>query len=124
MSLRITASGEASPDEVWKRYVTPDLWPTWAPQLRRVTCPDDTIAPGSTGVAHGLGPVRVPFAVLTVDDAARTWSWRVGRPIGITMAHGVDRGSQGGSSAWVEIPLALAAYAPIARLALRRLVRP
>lgn len=121
--MRVTATGAATPDEVWRRYVTPELWPTWAPQLRRVTCPDATIRPGSTGTAHGAALVRVPFDILTVDDAERTWSWRVGRPIGITMRHGVDDDQQG-TSAWVEIPLALFAYAPLAQLALRRLVRP
>lgn len=123
MSLRITATGGATPDEVWKRYVTPELWPTWSPQLRRVSCSDATIRPGSTGTAHGPAIVRVPFAVLTVDEVARTWSWRVGKPVGITMAHGVDEHARG-ATAWVEIPLALAAYAPIAHLALRRVVRP
>jgi uncharacterized protein YndB with AHSA1/START domain len=123
VTLRITATGGAKPDEVWERYVTPELWPTWSPQLRRVTCPDATIRPGSAGTAHGPAVVRVPFVVLDVDEVARTWSWRVGNPIGITMTHGVEEHARG-VAAWVEIPLALAAYAPIARLALGRLVRP
>lgn len=122
--MRVSATGAASSDDVWRRYVTPALWPTWAPQLRRVTCSDTIIRRGSTGTAHGPAIVRVPFDILSVDDVERTWSWRVGRPFGITMAHGVDDHEQGGATAWVEIPLALFAYAPIAHLALRRLVRP
>lgn len=121
--MRISAFGAATTELVWHRYVTPELWPTWSPQLQRVDCPDEVIVAGSRGVAHGPAFVRVRFAVLAVDDAERTWTWRVGGPIGVTMSHGVDEAPDGGSSAWVEIPIALVAYAPIARLALGRLVR-
>ena len=60
-----------------------------------------------------------------VDDGALRWAWMPGvDPVRVRMRHGVDPGRRG-SSAWVEIaapqPLALA-YAPIARMALRRLV--
>lgn len=122
--MRITATGAATSDEVWRRYVTPELWPTWAPQLGRVTCADAEVRAGSRGTAHGPAFVRVPFEVLAVDEVERTWSWRVGRPIGITMRHGVDDARGGGTTAWVEIPVWLVAYAPIAQLALRQLVRP
>lgn len=122
--MRISVTGAATTEQVWRRYVTPELWPTWSPQIRGVACADKRIGPGSAGVVHGPAFVRVPFVVLAVNEAERTWSWRVGRPIGITMTHGVDEAPHGGSSAWLEIPLALAAYAPIARLALHRLVEP
>ncbi len=122
--MRISAAGAATTEQVWLRYVTPELWPTWAPQLRRVTCADSRIRAGSRGTAYGPALLRVPFQVLVVDDVERRWAWRVGWPIGITMEHGVDEDQQGGASAWVDLPPALLAYAPVARLALRRLVQP
>ncbi|MEO5662074.1 MAG: hypothetical protein ABIR39_02215 [Nocardioides sp.] len=122
--MRISAAGAATREQVWLRYVTPELWPTWAPHLRGVTCADSTVRAGSSGTVHGPAGLRVPFEVLEIDDVQRTWSWRVGRPIGITMKHGVDDAPEAGARAWVELPLALLGYAPLAQLALRRLVRP
>lgn len=121
--MRISATGEATPDVVWHRYVTPELWPTWAPQLRAVRCADTRVRAGSTGSAHGPALLRVPFEVVAVDETARRWSWRVGGPIGITMEHGVDD-VLAGSRAWVDLPVFLLGYAPLAHVALRRLVRP
>lgn len=123
MRRTLTTSGAATTEQVWQRYVTPELWPTWAPHIRRVTCADERVRAGSSGVVHGPAGLRVPFEVLVVDEVERRWSWRVGRPIGITMDHGVDDDPEG-ARAWVGLPLALAAYAPVARLALRRLVQP
>lgn len=122
--MRISAAGAATTEQVWLRYVTPELWPTWAPQLRTATCTDTRVRAGSRGTAHGPRPLRVPFEVLVVDDVERRWSWRVGWPIAITMGHGVDEGERGGASAWVDLPLVLLGYVPLAQLALRRLVRP
>lgn len=122
-TLTVGAAGAATQEQVWERYATPELWPTWAPHLRGVTCADSRVRAGSSGTVHGPVGVRVPFEVLGVDEVARTWSWRVGKPIGVTMTHGVEEHALG-AAARVEIPVALAAYAPIARLALRRLVRP
>ena len=121
--MRISAAGSATADQVWLRYVTPELWSTWAPHLRGVTCADSIVRAGTSGTVHGPVGLRVPFEVLVVDDVERTWSWRVGRPIGITMKHGVHDAPEGGVRAWVELPLALFAYAPVARWALRELVR-
>lgn len=121
--MRISATGSATTDQVWQRYTTPDLWPTWAPQLRRVTCADSVLTAGSRGTAHGPAMLRVPFEVLLLDRDQHRWTWRVGRPISITMEHGVDE-TPDGARAWIDIPLALVGYAPLAQLALRRLVQP
>ncbi|KRE39268.1 hypothetical protein ASG73_02725 [Janibacter sp. Soil728] len=123
--LRLEEAGPASVDEVWRRYTTPELWAGWAPQIRGVEHPLGRIAPDGMGVVLGPLGLRVPFVVEAVDDDAMRWGWTpaVG-PVRVRMRHGVDRLGRG-SRAWVEIdaprPLALP-YAPIARLALRRLV--
>jgi hypothetical protein len=77
---------------------------------------------------HRAGPLFTfaPFRIRYVDDRARTWSWWVGfGPAGVGMDHGVDDTGTG-SRAWVRIHAhrwLAAPYAPIARLALRRLVK-
>jgi len=124
MSLLLAATGPADLDEVWTRYSTPDRWPEWAPQIRSVSC-SGPFNPGTSGTVHGPWPARIPFQIRSVDPSARQWSWRVGvGPLGVVMDHGVEE-SGSGTRAWVRIhapaPL-VAPYAPIARLALRRLV--
>ncbi|NGZ99937.1 SRPBCC family protein [Nocardioides sp. W3-2-3] len=129
--MLVTATGPASVEDAWQRYVLPALWPLWAPQIRTVRLatgtPDDPLVPGVRGTVLGPPPLRVPFRILAADDAGHRWAWRVGLgPLGVTMEHGVDPGPAAvGCTAWVRIrlpgPLA-APYAPLARLALRRLV--
>ena len=123
--LRLSADGSAPVDEVWRRYTTPSQWSAWAPQIRGVDHPPGRVVAGGAGVVRGPLGLRVPFVVEAVDDGALRWAWMPGvDPVRVRMRHGVDPGRRG-SSAWVEIaapqPLALA-YAPIARMALRRLV--
>ena len=125
--LVVEASGTASPGTVWRRYSRASEWPSWAPQIRRVSGAGDPVAPGDRGWVHGPVFLRVPFTILDVDPDDRRWRWRVGvGPAAIEMEHGVDP-TPGGSRAWVRIgvpaPLALP-YAPLARVALGRLVRP
>jgi hypothetical protein len=122
------ASGPLAPDRVWERYAVPDLWSTWSPQISRVDATTSRIAPGTTGIVHGPLGVQVPFEVLDVDEAERRWTWRV-RTALVTLAlvHSVIARPDGGSDTGLEIsgpaPVVLA-YAPVAQLALRRLVRP
>ena len=129
--LRLSATGPASPDEVWARYTRPALWPTWSPHLREVDYPDAVISPGTTGRVTGVGGVVAVFRIDAVDDTLRTWSWSVrSGPLRVSFDHGVDpahprSGSLGGSTGWLVThalwPVALG-YAPLARLALGRLV--
>lgn len=125
--LRIGAVGPLAPDEVWRRYTTPGLWAGWAPQIRGVDHPAGRIGPGGRGAVLGPLALRVPFVVEELDDEAMRWTWTPGvGPVRVRMRHGVDPDRRG-SRAWVEIdalPLLVLPYAPIARLALRRLVAP
>jgi len=84
---------------------------------------------GGTGtVRAGLLPrptLGIPFRVLAVDEAAREWSWqaRFG-PLRLRLEHGVTSHLTG-SSTWLRVhgPLpVILAYAPVARIALGRLV--
>jgi hypothetical protein len=125
----ISAEGEASTDEVWRRYTHPASWPGWAPQIRRVDAgdpADEVIERGTRGTVHGPLLTRVPFRIRSVDHQSRRWSWWVGfGPVGVGMDHGVDETGTG-SRAWVRIHAhryLVRPYVPMAKLALRRLVR-
>lgn len=125
MTILLEATGPASPDEVWDRYATPSRWPEWAPQIRSATL-SDPLQAGDRGVVHGFWPLRIPVRIRSVDEVTKRWSWWAGLgPLGLAMDHGVDADGSG-SRAWARLyaPTALVApYVPIARLALRRLVR-
>ena len=118
--------GPGDADAVWGRYVIPSRWSSWSPQVRGVSCEraDEPVQAGTRGVVHGPAGVRVPFAVTDVDAGGRRWTWRVRvGALDLAMVHGVDP-RPGGCCAWVRVtgPLpVVAAYAPVARLALRRL---
>jgi len=147
-SLRLSATGAAHPDEVWDRYTRPARWSRWSPHLREVDYPDAVIRPGTTGRVTGVGGVVAVFRIDAVDHEARTWSWSVrSGPLRVSFDHGVDAagaeppgtdragadragadsGHVGGSTAWLVThapwPVAVG-YAPLARLALGRLVAP
>jgi len=128
VKLSIAAVGTAEPAVVWDRYVGPARWPEWSPQIRSVDCPDEVIRSGSRGTVHGPCGVGVDFEVLDIDGEKLRWSWRVlVAGIRLTMDHGVDAGDFGtGTRTTLDIsgpaPIVLG-YAPLARLALGRLVR-
>lgn len=126
MRRALRAVGAASPETAWLRYLHLSNWSQWAPQIRGVDAPADRLIPGLTGSVRGPLGVRVPFVVLTVDEAGRNWSWcvRVG-PAQLRLHHGVQphpRGSATSLRVDGPAPLVLA-YAPIAWFALTRLVR-
>lgn len=125
--MRLTATGAAPVDEVWDRYVRPSRWPQWSPQIRSVQTSDERLRAGLTGRVHGPFGVRVGFTVDAVDEAARTWSWRVHvGPIVLRLHHAV-RASEGDTRTDLDVdgplPVVLG-YAPLAQWALQRLVRP
>lgn len=141
MKLTLRARGTASPDEVWDRYLHPSRWPGWSPQIRRVDVAVDRLTPGLRGCVRGPLGLGVPFTVETVDgeSVVRSWSWRVTvGPISLWLEHTViplDAGAASRASTdpetrrtattlLVEGPApVVAAYAPLAQLALVRLVR-
>ena len=135
----MAVAGPADPDTAWERYANPALWPTWSPQIRAVRTASPRLATGMTGAVLGWGGLELPFVVDAVDEAARTWVWRV-RPVralrvplpgavgsmgALRLRHAVGPADGGGALTTLEVtgaaPVVLA-YAPAARWALRRLV--
>jgi hypothetical protein len=127
MRRGIAAAGALHPQAVWDRYTVLSEWPSWSPQIRYVECPQNRLAPGLTGRVHGWFGVTADFEVLSVDEVRRTWSWRArSGPVMLTLHHAVLPVVEG-SQATLEIngpAFAVLLYAPLAQVALRRLVRP
>lgn len=132
MERSVRATGPLPAAEAWERYAVPARWTGWAPQIRGVDCAAARIAPGVTGRVRGPLGVAVTFVVTAVDELRRTWSWTVtfgsGRcgPVRLHLRHGVEP-DPAGCATWLALrgpAPAVAAYLPVARLALGRLVRP
>ena len=87
MRMTVRADGPAAPAAVWDRYVRPQRWSEWSPQIRSVDYPGEIIAAGGTGVVHGPCGVSVRFEIDEVDHDVRRWSWRV-KVAGIAMSLG------------------------------------
>ena len=128
--ISLSVRGAADPATVWERYADTRAWSSWAPQISRVELPGadgHRIAPRLRGRVHVVGGLRVPFEITAVDHEAMTWSWRVRvGPVTMGLVHRVAAHG-GGTRTTLDLdgPLpVVAGYAPLARLALRRLVRP
>jgi hypothetical protein len=134
-TMTVTVSGPCPPDEAWDRYVRPRRWREWSPQIRDVEYDGEHLTAGTAGVVRGPGRLPVHFTILSVDGsdpAHRHWSWSV-RAAGIALrrdhavepqqdADGQARGSRTTLVVHGWTP-AVAAYLPLAWIALRRLVR-
>ncbi|MFE9685212.1 SRPBCC family protein [Streptomyces sp. NPDC006285] len=102
----------------------------WSPQIRAVHTDTAYIAPGARGSVEPVPGPAVAFVIEDVDHERRSWSWRVRLgPVRVRLLHDV-RPRRGGTGTGAETRLvmqgpllALVAHAPLARLALRRLVR-
>ena len=105
---------------MWAAYADTSHWHSWAPQIRRVQ-PRGRIAEGMRGVVDGPFGARARFEVTHVDETAGRWTWRVRvGPACLTIDHEVGDGV---TAVVIDGPAPLVmAYAPVARLALTRLV--
>ncbi|MEO8477917.1 MAG: SRPBCC family protein [Actinomycetota bacterium] len=120
MRTRIQVRGPATAEAMWAAYADTSRWAAWAPQIRRVE-PLGPIAMGVRGEVEGVLGVKVRFEVTRFDETARRWTWRVRVGLAhMTIDHEVDDGV---TAVVIEGPAPLVlAYAPVARLALTRLV--
>jgi Polyketide cyclase / dehydrase and lipid transport len=126
-ALTLHASGTVAPEEAWERYAVPQRWSSWSPQITGVDTGAVRIAAGVTGRVRGPLGLAVPFEIDDVDESGRSWTWRVRvGPASVRLHHWVTGGPDAGSTTGLRIegPLPIAfGYAPLARLALNRLVR-
>lgn len=129
MRLTLRADGAADLDLVWQRYSVPDLWTTWAPQIRRVECSAERLAVGVTGMVFGVIPnIGASFEVVEYDEGLRRWSWDVvAGPVRMHLDHRSEARIGGGTSTALVVDgpaAAVMTYAPVARISLESLVRP
>jgi hypothetical protein len=125
-TLTLRAGGAAEAAEVWERYAVPRRWSTWAPQIQRVETSATRIAAGASGKVIGPLGAHIRFVIDDVDEAARSWSWRVlVGPVTLYLVHAVSiEGPGSATTLRIRGPLPIVAgYAPVAQLALNRLVR-
>jgi hypothetical protein len=125
-SMTLSARGKATPDVVWERYADLDRWATWSPQIQGVSAPERRLRPGLQGHVRGPLDVKVSFTVTEVHE--RSWSWEVALPLGLGLHlfHDVTAFESGAATSLRvtgPAPVVLA-YAPLAQLALHRLVTP
>ena len=116
------------------------LMPDGSPQVTEtwVDTDGDVLTPGLAGTVRGPLGVAVPFRVLDVepDGAVRRWTWRVSvGPVSLLLEHAViplDAAASGtgpdvrrtATTLLIDGPAPLVlGYAPLAQLALVRLVR-
>jgi uncharacterized protein YndB with AHSA1/START domain len=133
-TYRAPAAG-VDPDLLWRLLATPDQWPRWSPHIMRVTeghgVPPGPLRIGQALRIHGPWPVAVP-ARITALVPGRRWDFDVTLPVGVRVraAHEVvddptavvvTMRAAGPAMRLLGGP-ALLVYAPLAELALRRLV--
>jgi Polyketide cyclase / dehydrase and lipid transport len=121
---RIEGRGPAPVAEVWDRYATFARWPEWSPQISRVEASADQLALGVRGTVYAVGVLPLAFTVTSCRPEDRTWSWQVRLgPVVVDLDHAVfPAGSGSRTTLSLNGPvLVVTAYAPLARLALRRL---
>lgn len=129
MRLTLRADGTADLDLVWRRYSTPELWTTWAPQIRRVDCSAEVLAVGVTGTVFGVVPnLGARFEVVEFEPAEHRWAWDVvAGPVRLHLDHRSEARIGGGTSTTLVADgpaAAVLTYAPVARISLESLVRP
>ena len=119
-------------DQAWERYADLDRWSHWAPRISGVTVTEpagaDTrrLRTGLRGRVRAAGVIGLPFEVTAVDEAARTWSWRVSAgPITLHLDHGVeearaDDGPRVRSRTWLRTTGPAVVVLPYAPLRARR----
>ena len=128
MRLSLRAVGSADLDLVWQRYSLPELWTTWAPQIRRVEVSEPTLAVGVTGTVFGVIPnVGASFEVVEFVEHEHRWAWDVvAGPVRMHLDHRSEARIGGGTSTTLIVDGPVAAvltYAPVARISLESLVR-
>jgi len=127
ITMTLHATGSVAPAEAWDRFSVVSRWPGWAPQITGVEAGAERIQQGLTGTVRGPLGVPLHFVVDEVDDASRQWTWSVfAGPVRLQLRHWVSAAPGGGTTTGTRVrgaaPLVLG-YAPLALLALQRLVR-
>ena len=119
--LDVSATIDADAEDVWEVFVDVRQWPDWGPTVTAVKCQRRRVRAGTTGQICALG-MWLPFEITSYSPSdPQRWRWSV-RGISAT-GHRVERLHDSRCRAVFEIPLYAAWYAPVCRVALRRIAR-
>jgi len=119
--LELSSVIDAPADVVWSLFTDTDDWPDWGPTIAAVELDDaetTRIAAGTTGRVRVAG-VWVPFSITTCAD--HRWTWSVAHVP--ATGHRVEPLGPGRCRAVFELSPLAVGYAPVCRVALRRLDR-
>lgn len=107
------------PATAWRILTDTRTWSTWGPTVTEVIASDTTLTATTTGQVRSLVGPWVPFRVTSFEPGHR-WAWHVaGIP---ATGHRVEP-TLGGCRVVFEVPIAVAAYAAVCQVALRRVAR-
>ncbi|MBL7255702.1 SRPBCC family protein [Paractinoplanes lichenicola] len=125
MRRNVEVFGPRDVGDAWDRYVQPARWAEWSPQIRSVDYAEPELRERTGGVVHGPLGVRVPFVILRVSPP-QSWLWAVFvAGASVQLSHRVEPAATGTRATLMingPAPMVLG-YLPLARLALRRLVK-
>lgn len=118
-SLDVAGTFAVPVSAAWQLLTDTRRWPEWGPTIRAVDADPPVICAGSRGRLQTIAGPWVPFEVTTLVEGQR-WDWRVaGVP---ATGHRVEATATGVRVVF-EVPVLVAPYAAVCRLALRRLER-
>ncbi len=111
---------DASAEAVWELLVDTARWLEWGPSILGVQCSGRFIASDSSGQVQTILGCWLPF-VVTEFEAGRYWSWKV---LGIrATGHRVEPIGDAQCHPVFEVPLCLAPYVLVCRMAVKRIAR-
>ena len=124
----LSATGPVDPAEAWERFMLPARWPEWSPQITGVDSDAVRLAAGVSGTVRAPLGIGLPFVVDEVDETARRWTWQVrSGPVHLRLEHWVEAAPDGGTTTGLRVDgpaLLVTSYAPLAKVALEKLVQP
>ena len=125
IEVPVRVTGPAPAAQAWQRYEDIAEWKRWAPQITEVRADGDRLRVGLSGEVVGPLGVTAPFEVLEVDPVLMRWRWTVRfGPMRFCLEHAVSPLPHGCATTLRVRGFAPAvlAYAPLATVALSRLV--
>lgn len=115
--MDVTRRIEAPAAAVWSQLASTRHWPAWGPTVVAVDPADTTVRPGLRGTVTTPVGIRLPFEVTEVEPGRR-WTWRVA---GVAATDHLVEPDGDGCLATFRVPVWAPYYAPVCRVALRRI---
>ena len=115
--MDVTRRIDAPASAVWEQVARTRHWPAWGPTVAGVEPADAVVRAGLRGTVRTPVGVRLPFEITAVEPGRR-WAWRVA---GVPATDHLVEPDGDGCVATIRIPAWAPFYAPVCRVALRRI---